>query len=152
MTLTRHVGLPPGPPPKRRTPLKARRKDPVSRKTRQAMWDRSGGRCEIGITEACQARGRRLIAGLWQYSHRVRVAVSPTHGPAGGLAGCPECHGWWEALQVSVGDDSRRRVAEDCGWLIRAETLEARNPASVKAWIDGRWVRLTEAGPYEEVA
>lgn len=144
-------------PLRRRTPLartvrlQARPADPVTRRTRRLVWRRSGGLCEIRISEACQRREGRLRGVSWQYSHRVRRRVSPTHGPAGGLAGCPDCHRWWEELQSSRGTDSRRRTAEACGWLIRAESVQARDPASVPVLIDGRWWLLDEDGGREEV-
>lgn len=139
------AALRPGTPPTRRTPLQAKTRDPVTRTTRQRMWRRCGGYCEIRMTEACIRRRGWVREDGWQYSHRVRRRDTPTHGPAGGCVSCPECHSW-------LGVSAPRRQAEECGWLIRAESVQARNPAKVKVLIGGRWWLLDDKGGRTEVA
>lgn len=148
MTLTRRAPLHTYTRLQRRTPLRSSRKNPVTAGTRARMWRRSGGRCEIRITAACRRRGGRMPDGwqYWQYSHRVRRRDSPGHGPEAGLVACGHCHDWLPA-------GSHRRWAEKCGWLIRAESVQARDPGAVEVLLpDGRWVLLTAAGGYREVA
>lgn len=124
----------------RRTPIKSTRRSPVTQETRNLMAKRSDGLCEIGITEVCKRRGYRLRSG-WQYSHRVRVANSPTHGPEGGCVSCAECH-------YAVEEIAPRRWVEACGWRLPFSTPD---PGAVPVLIRCMtWVYLTKSGTYRK--
>jgi hypothetical protein len=124
----------------RRTPLRSRPKDPVTPATRRLMWTRSGGRCEIGMTEACQRRQGRLAGIRWDYSHRIRRAEG-FHGPDNGLVACRLCHSWLHL-------HAPRRQAEECGWLLPFAT---EYPHLQPVLIGGRWWLLGEDGGRTEV-
>jgi hypothetical protein len=138
MTLTRREPLRTHTRLQRKTPLRSGRRDPVTARTRRLMVERSGGRCEIQIADACRAR-RGGLDGGWQYSHIIRRADSPSHGPEAGLVACLEDH-----LLVERHFGWARRY----GW--RASAWDCL--ADVRVLLpDGRWVLLTAAGRYLEV-
>jgi hypothetical protein len=133
-SLARRTGL-------QRTPFTRRRyRDPVGRDTRNLVYRRAGGRCEIGLL--CGAR--MLPRDGWQFSHRVRRSEG-LHGPQNGLVACRFCHA---AITSASGDQYRQAL--DNGWLVYTWPGQ---PQDVPVLLpDGRTVLLTVDGTYLEVA
>jgi hypothetical protein len=128
-TLTRRTRL-------QRTPFVRRRlRNPVTRETRALMYERAGGRCEIGVC----CGGMLLPANGWEYSHRVRRRDSPSHGPEAGMVACRDCHAYLP---------QQRAIAEGNGWLLpfATEYLHLQ-----PALIGGRWWLLGRDGGRIEV-
>lgn len=133
-----------GAPLARSAPAPRPRKPRVAPEVRDAVLARSGGRCEVGATDACRARGRRLdsaegasqhhrLPGRMGGSKRTAVHAAANllqvcgHGTAG-------CHGWIE---------SHRTAALAAGWLLRAGEDPTGRPARLH---DGRRMLLTATG------
>lgn len=121
------------PPAKPRAPR-------VASAVRDVVLARSGGRCELGATDACRALRRRLdSAEGGSQHHRLPARMGGSkrtvvHGPANLIQVCGHgtagCHGWLE---------SHRTAALANGWLLHAGEDPAARPVLLH---DGRRVLL----------
>lgn len=116
----------------------------VASDVREAVLARSRSRCEVGVTDACRARRRRLDSPEGTNQHHrhpggmggsKRAAI---HAAAGLLQVCGQgntsgCHGWIE---------NNRTEAKARGWLVPSGSDPAEVP--VELW-DGRRVLLGHA-------
>lgn len=104
-----------------RSATKPKPREPrVTPEVRDVVLLRSRGRCEVGVTDACRARGRRLDSpeGTNQH-HRHPGGMGGSkraeiHAAEGLLQVCGQgntsgCHGWIE---------SNRTAAKERGWLV----------------------------------
>lgn len=118
-----------------------RSQDPVTPEVYDMVYGRSGGRCEAppGLHRDGLCRGRRHI------HHRLPVSWGGGTNPANLLVLCSWVHSWahnnpsaavvWGLLVPRRGNQS--------------PSDPARYPVNIR---DGRRVRLTDDGRYEEVA
>jgi len=135
VTLTRRVPLHAHASLERRTPLRSRRRSPVTAETRRLVYRRAGRRCEIGMT----CGGRLLPPTGWDPSHRQRRAEG-RHGPENILVACRRCHEWLPTAP--------RHWVETCGWLL---SFACRYPELQPVLIGGRWWLLGRDGSTTEV-
>lgn len=128
----------------RQTPPKPTKSPDTPRWVKDAIYQRAAGRCEVGVTEACRARGGWFDgqAGRTVHHRRPRRMGGTTavdiHDPANLLAVCGDgtrgCHGWIE---------SNRLAAKQAGWLLGA----GADPVSRACLLrDGRIVLLQVDG------
>lgn len=142
--LTRSTGLAQGAELARQQPVQRPRKPRVAPEVRDAVLARSRGRCEVGVTTPCQARGRRLDSPEGTNQHhrnpgrmggtkRAGANEAPNLLQVCGSGNTSGCHGWIE---------NNRDAARDAGWLLRDGQDPAIEP--VRLW-DGRRVLLGHA-------
>lgn len=103
--------------------------------SREIVYARSGGDCEVRIEGVCQGRAtnwhhrkNRSQGGLWRPSNGLHLCGSGTTG----------CHGWIT---------HEPEVSFRKGWAVRMRW----EPEDVAAFIAGRFVLLTDDGRYEEL-
>lgn len=121
----------------RRKPIRRARPGPsVPQAVRDALWLRSGGRCDL-----C---GEMLsVRQVWHAHHRLRRSQGGLDELANLLALHPVCH-----LTIVHGDPAR---AYEHGWLVRS----AQDPGEVSVWRhmcvwslpEERWADLPQPRP-----
>lgn len=101
------------------TPPKPSKTPPMPQEVREAVYARSGDRCEVGVTPECRLRRGQFDAMTGRSLHHRRprrmggTRAVDVHDPANLLAVCGNgtrgCHGWIEA---------NRQAALENGWLL----------------------------------
>lgn len=138
--LSRGTGLTRKPQGPRQTPAKPSKSPDLPQWVREAVYLRSGDRCEVAATNACRARGGWFdgVDGRSLHHRRPRrmggTRAIDIHDPANLLAVCGNgtrgCHGWIE---------SNRLAAKENGWLLGAGADPVSRACTVR---DGRIVLL----------
>lgn len=106
---------------------------------RGQLWLRSDGHCELGVAPDCTVRVRPT-GGYWHACHRYdRARGGHNRCLACRYVGCPPCHRW---------QHNHPNAAVQTGHYVRTGYDPHRMPMCLP---DGRIVRLTEAGLYEDV-
>lgn len=117
---------------------------PVPLEVRQAVYQRAGGRCEVGATLECRARRGLFDTGTNRTLHHRRprrlggTRAVDIHDPANLLAVCGDgttgCHGFLE---------SHRKLALENGWLLNSGADPVSRACVLR---DGSLVLLREDG------